>query len=167
MVYRRLNGLVEVLLVHPGGPFWSKKDTWSIPKGETEQNEDLQSAAKREFKEEVGLEPPKGSLYELGQSKQGSGKINHIWAVEGDLDINKFVCTSTFTIEWPPKSGVQQVFPENDRAAWHSLGDAKQKLFKAQHLFIDRLATQLNVDLLKAEAAPTQPHLPSQQETLF
>lgn len=136
-----------MLLVHPAGPFWAKKDTWSIPKGETDENEELMAAAKREFMEEVGIEPPAGPYHDLGISKQGSVKINYIWTTKGDLDIGKFECNSMFTMEWPPKSGNQQSFPENDRAAWFELLDAKQKVYVAQRVFIDRLADHLNVDI--------------------
>ena len=146
LVFRRTVSAVEVLLVHPGGPFWAKKDSWSIPKGELETDEDLFSGAAREFEEEVGIKPPAGKQLELGEFKQGSAKTNHIWAVEGEVDLKDFKC-NTFIMEWPPKSGVEQEFPENDRAAWFDLGTARRKLFKGQVIFIDRLAEQLNVEV--------------------
>ena len=158
LIYRKKNGGTEVLLTHPAGPFWAKKDTWSIPKGETDEGDDLMSAAKREFKEEVGSEPPKGQFHDLGQSKQGD-KINYIWAVEGDFDVSRFVCTSTFTMEWPPKSGQQQSFPENDRAQWFNLSEAKKKVYKAQIVFIDRLAQMLDINLQDDPSAPAQSSL--------
>jgi len=144
LVFRKVNGAAEVLLVHPGGPFWAKKDSWSIPKGELEADEELLSGARREFEEEVGFPPPKGELIDLGESKQSGGKINFIWAVEGDVDLKNFQ-SNNFTMEWPPKSGQQQEFPENDRAAWYDLTTARSKLFKAQASFIDKLAEALNV----------------------
>lgn len=155
LVYRRGKNGVEVFLTHPAGPFWAKKDTWSIPKGELDDGEDHLVAARREFIEETSLEPPEGEYIELGEAKQGSSKVNHIWAIEGDLDPAKFVCTSTFTLEWPPKSGNIQEFPENDRAAWFDIATSKQKLFKAQVEFIDRLIQKLSLDeeTVTAEAA--------------
>ncbi len=145
MFRRQANG-VEVFLVHPGGPFWGKKDVWSIPKGELDGEEDHLQAAKREFGEETGLKLPVGKLISLGEGKQ-PGKINYIWAVEGDLDVNAFHCSSTFAMDWPPNSGQQQEFPENDRAAWMNMATAKQKLFQAQTIFIDRLAEHLGTTL--------------------
>lgn len=158
LVYRKKNGTAEVLLTHPGGPFWAKKDTWSIPKGETDEGEDLISAAKREFEEEMGSNPPENQFHDLGQSRQGD-KINYIWAVEGDFDITRFVCTSTVTMEWPPKSGQQQSFPENDRAQWFSLGEAKKKVYKSQTVFIERMAEMLEVKIPDDQLPPTQPSL--------
>jgi predicted NUDIX family NTP pyrophosphohydrolase len=146
LVYRKHGSTVEVLLVHPGGPLWAKKDMWSIPKGETEAGEDLQMAAAREFKEELGFEPPSDLHIELGHAKQNSSKIIYVWAIEGDPDLSGFV-SNTFSMEWPPKSGKQQEFPENDRVAWWPLSEAKQKVFKAQQSFLDRLAEQLHVEL--------------------
>jgi predicted NUDIX family NTP pyrophosphohydrolase len=158
LIYRKKNGTAEVLLTHPGGPFWANKDTWSVPKGETDEGEALMTAAKREFKEETGSDPPDGEYKDLGQSKQGD-KINYIWAVEGDFDVSRFVCTSTFTVEWPPKSGRQQSFPENDRAQWFSLNEAKKKVYKAQYVFIDRLAEMLEVNIHEDTVPPVQPSL--------
>ncbi len=140
LVYRRGDERLEVLLTHPGGPFWAGKDTWSIPKGEVESGETKQDAMKREFCEETGFEVPVGELLNLGQAKQGKDKINYIWAVAGDTDLSRFKCRSTFTLEWPPKSNKLLEFPENDRAAWFSIEMAKEKLFKYQIVFVDRLA---------------------------
>lgn len=146
LVFRRKENIVEVLLAHPGGPFWAKKDQWSIPKGELEDNEDHEAAARREFKEELGFEAPQGELIDLGTLK-ATNKINQIWAVEGDPDLKQFAPESTVTMEWPPRSGQKQEFPESDRIAWFSLFKAKQKLFKNQAEFIDRLAEKLGVSI--------------------
>ena len=146
LVFHRQGGKVEVLLAHPGGPFWAKKDKWTVPKGELEPDEDLLTGAAREFEEEVGVKPPTGERLELGEFKQGSAKVNHIWAIEGDVDLRAFK-SNTFSMEWPPKSGVQQEFAENDRAAWFDLATARRKLFTAQGVFIDRLAELLDVTL--------------------
>jgi predicted NUDIX family NTP pyrophosphohydrolase len=156
LVFRRQAGAVEVLLVHPGGPFWAKKDTWSIPKGELEADEEPLSAAAREFAEEVGFPAPAGQLLSLGEAKQ-SGKLNSIWAVEGDADLKQFK-SNTFAMEWPPKSGQQAEFPENDRAAWFDLATAQIKLFKYQTVFLDRLAEALKVTIA-AKIAPEQQSL--------
>ncbi len=146
LVYRQKNDFTEVLLVHPGGPFWAKKDVWSIPKGELDQGEDHLTAAKREFEEELGVMPPQGKLIDLDTTKQ-SGKINHIWAVEGNIDLKTLHFGSIVKLEWPPRSGKQIEFPENDRAKWFDLVTAKAKLFKAQVEFIDRLAEKLGVTI--------------------
>ncbi len=146
LVYRRQGKSVEVFLAHPGGPFWAKKDAWSIPKGEVDGDEDLITTAKREFKEELGVDAPGGELLELGSIKAG-GKINYIWAVEGDIDLKTLHFGSPVKMEWPPKSGEHIEFPENDRAKWFDLVTAKSKLFKNQKEFIDRLAEKLNVSV--------------------
>ena|SRR5665213_335112 len=146
LVFRKASGGLEVLLVHPGGPFWAKKDKWTIPKGELEPDEDLLTGAAREFEEEVGVKPPTGERLELGKSKQGSAKTNYIWAIEGEVDLKVFK-SNTFSMEWPPKSGIQQEFVENDRAAWFDLATARRKLFTAQAVFIDRLAELLDLAL--------------------
>ncbi|HVS58162.1 MAG TPA: NUDIX domain-containing protein [Candidatus Saccharimonadales bacterium] len=150
LIFRRNNDRVEVLLTHPGGPFWAKKDVWSIPKGEVDEGESLEQALVREFKEETGFDIPPGERIDLGTFAQGTRKTNHIWAVEGDVDVSKFVCESTFTTEWPPKSGQKQAFPENDRAAWFELNVAKQKVFDAQRVFVDRLAAHLGLNLVES-----------------
>jgi len=146
LVFRRTNDIPEVLLAHPAGPFWSKRDSWSIPKGELDDDEDHLAAAEREFIEEVGLDIPEGPLIDLGVVKQSNDKFNYIWAVEGDPDLANFY-SEPFTMEWPPKSGVMQEFPEMDKVAWFELAVAKQKLFKNQIEFIDRLATHLQIEL--------------------
>lgn len=152
LVYRlKDNKDVQILLVHPGGPQWAKKDehAWSIPKGEVEEDEDMLVAAGREFEEEIGLQAPKGELRELGNAKVSGGKSNYIWAVEGDLDVST-IKSNKLTMEWPPKSGKQIEIPEVDRAEWISLGQAKFKLHKGQAVFVDRLQEllkQLNPDI--------------------
>jgi predicted NUDIX family NTP pyrophosphohydrolase len=141
----RLNGdEPEVLLVHPGGPFWTKKDqgAWSIPKGEHDDGEDPQACARREFQEETGTELPPGALEELGTVRQKSGKYVSAWAAEGDLDAEA-ITSNTFELEWPPRSGKTQAFPEIDRAGWFGLAEARAKLNPAQTAFLDRLAALL------------------------
>jgi predicted NUDIX family NTP pyrophosphohydrolase len=158
LLYRRRGSEIEVLLGHPGGPFWAKKDAgaWSIPKGEIEDNEDLIEAAKREFSEELGHAAPKGPYVELGSWKRKDGKQIYIWATEGDFDVSH-ITSNTVTIEWPPKSGKNLEFPEIDRAAWISLTDAPMKLHKGQDVFMERLAGQLQIEL---------PLVPEQQSLL-
>jgi predicted NUDIX family NTP pyrophosphohydrolase len=143
LVFRRSSKAVEVLLVHPAGPIWGYKDVWSIPKGELDGDEDHLTAARREFLEELSMPPPDGELIELGQSRQSSGKVNFIWAIEGDLDLTNFA-SNTFTMVWPPRSGITAEFPENDRAEWFDIATAKQKVFPDQIVFFDRLAAHLN-----------------------
>lgn len=155
LVYRQKGDGIEVLLLHLAGPFWAKKDVWSIPKGELDDNEDHIKAAKREFEEELGIKPPKGELLDLGTAKQGK-KMNYIWAVEGDIDIKDCKFESMFTMEWPPKSGQQQEFPENDRAGWFDLASAKTKLFPAQIVFIDRLTEKLGVKTTGADGPTSE-----------
>ena len=137
-------GASEVLLVHPGGPFWSRKDAgaWSIPKGEVEDGEGPQAAALREFAEETGTTLPGGALQPLGSVKLKSGKVVHAFAVEGDLDPEAIV-SSTFELEWPPRSGRISTFPEVDRAGWFGLAEARVKLNPAQAAFVDRLEALL------------------------
>jgi predicted NUDIX family NTP pyrophosphohydrolase len=145
-VARRSAGIVlyrkalEVLLVHPGGPFFAKKDAgvWSIPKGEYEDGDDPLACALREFEEELGTPLQADSPIELGTIVQRGGKRVIAWAVEGDLDPST-AHSNTFTMEWPPRSGVQREFPEVDRAAWFSVDDAREKLVPAQVELIDRL----------------------------
>jgi predicted NUDIX family NTP pyrophosphohydrolase len=139
LMYRRRQGIVEVLLAHMGGPFWAKKDlgAWSIPKGEFEPDEAPLDAAKREFEEETSLSVT-GEFTPLTPIKQSGGKIVHIWAVEGDCDASA-IKSNTFMIEWPPRSGRQQEFPEIDCAEWFSLDDAKEKVTKGQRGFIEEL----------------------------
>jgi predicted NUDIX family NTP pyrophosphohydrolase len=160
LLYRTKNSIVEVLLVHPGGPFWAKKDqgAWSIPKGEFTDSEEPLVAAKREFREELGQPAPKGTYIELGQAKQSGGKVVFAWAYESDLNISS-IHSNTFTMEWPPRSGKQQEFPEVDKAAWVSLDQAAQKLVKGQVPLLETLADKLG----KAVAPKTPPI----QESLF
>ncbi len=140
LMYRRRRRILEVFLVHPGGPFWSKKDAgaWSIPKGEYAAGEDPFEVAKREFREETGFEAS-GGFFPLTPRKQPSGKIITAWAFEGDCDASA-VKSNTFSMEWPPRSGRQQEFPEVDRAGWFTLPDAKQKIIKGQSGFIEELS---------------------------
>jgi predicted NUDIX family NTP pyrophosphohydrolase len=146
LLFRRTAGGVEVFLVHPGGPFWNGKDAaaWSIPKGEPGEDEALLSAAQREFAEETGLSLPKGEPLALDPVKQPSGKIVHAWALEGDADPSA-VTSNSFTLEWPPRSGRREAFPEIDRAQWYSLSEARAKLHKGQVPLLDQLEAMLNV----------------------
>ncbi len=132
LLYRFRAGVLEVFLIHPGGPFWEKKDlgAWSIPKGELDEGEDAFEAARREFEEETGFRP-EGIFLELTPVRQRSGKIVHAWAVEGDCD-SRAVRSNTFTMEWPPRSGRQQEFPEVDRAGWFTVDLAKEKILEGQ-----------------------------------
>jgi predicted NUDIX family NTP pyrophosphohydrolase len=132
LMYRVRDGELEFLLVHPGGPFWQRKDAgaWTVPKGEVEPGEDLLAAARREFEEELGFQPH-GSFVELAPVQQKGGKIIHAWAFEGDYDPAK-IKSNSFTMEWPPRSGRTQEFPEIDRAAFFKLTEAKEKINPAQ-----------------------------------
>jgi predicted NUDIX family NTP pyrophosphohydrolase len=132
LLYRFRNGIVEVFLVHPGGPFWEKKDlgVWSIPKGEIDEGEDPLVAARREFEEETGFRPD-GIFRELTPVRQRSGKIVHAWAVPGDCD-PAAIRSNTFTMEWPPHSGRQQEIPEVDRGGWFAVDLAKEKILDGQ-----------------------------------
>jgi predicted NUDIX family NTP pyrophosphohydrolase len=131
-MYRRRGDGVEVLLVHPGGPFWAKKDhaAWSIPKGLADEGEDTEAAARREFAEETGV-APEGSLTPLGEFRQSGGKVVVAFGLEGDLDPAGIV-SNTFEMEWPPGSGRRQQFPEVDRAAWFTPEEAEPRLHKGQ-----------------------------------
>jgi predicted NUDIX family NTP pyrophosphohydrolase len=141
---RRRDGEPEVLLVHPGGPYWEKKDlgAWSIPKGEYDHAEDPRACALREFEEELGARPPEGELAALGTAQQSGGKVVTAWAVEGDLD-PATARSNTFTLEWPPRSGVMREFPEVDRVDWFTLGEARERINPAQAVFLDRLREEL------------------------
>ncbi|TFV44378.1 NUDIX domain-containing protein [Blastococcus sp. TF02A_35] len=141
LLYRRTDTGVEVLLGHMGGPFWAKKDdgAWSVPKGEHHPDEDAEAAARREFAEELGSPAP-AQLHPLGEVK--GRKLLAVWAGEGNLDADA-VTSNTFEIEWPPRSGRLQQFPEIDRAAWFDLDTARTKVVKAQLPFLDRLAAHL------------------------
>lgn len=139
LMYRMVGRDVAVLLVHPGGPFWARKDlgAWSIPKGEYPEGEDPLAAAQREFAEETGAHP-QGELRPLGEIVQAGGKRVVAWAVEGDFDPAALVSNS-FELEWPPRSGRKARFPEVDRADWFSPTVARQKILASQRVFIDRL----------------------------
>lgn len=146
LMYRKRNQSIQVLLIHPGGPFWAKKDlgAWSMPKGEFGQEEDGLKAARREFEEETGSLPT-GRFFRLGAVKQPSGKVIHAWAFEGDLDAKK-IKSNTFSLEWPPQSGKQQEFPEADRAEWFDIDLAREKITRGQLEFIDELLRILESD---------------------
>jgi predicted NUDIX family NTP pyrophosphohydrolase len=144
LLYRRKNDQLEVLLVHSGGPFWAKKDlgAWSIPKGEYE-NEEALAAAKREFEEETGF-PVAGKALALSQQKQKGGKVINAWAVEGDLNTDE-VRSNRFEMEWPPRSGKKQQFPEIDRAEWFPAETALKKINAGQAAFIGELIEMLGL----------------------
>ena len=143
LLYRKAaDGGFEFLLVHPGGPFWRNKDdgAWSIPKGEFADDEDPLKAAQREFKEELGVSAPQGKYIQLKPIKQKAGKVVHAWAVEGDFDPPR-LRSNSFSLEWPPKSGKIQQFPEVDRAAWFSPEVARRKILAGQLPLIDQTLT--------------------------
>ncbi|HJN11105.1 MAG TPA: NUDIX domain-containing protein [Pirellulaceae bacterium] len=144
LMYRIDDGKLQVLLAHPGGPFFQNKDegAWSIPKGEIEPDEDLLEAAQREFREETGV-VPNGPFAALKTVEQKGGKIVHAWAFEGDCDPSAIV-SNTFTMEWPPKSGQQKEFPEIDRAEFFDVATAKRKINAAQASLIDELEELLS-----------------------
>jgi predicted NUDIX family NTP pyrophosphohydrolase len=146
-MFRRKPDQLEVLLVHPGGPFFRKKDSgaWTIPKGEAAEGEDLMNRAKVEFKEELGIHPAEPANWiELGTIKQKGGKTVHAWALEGDLPGDFALLSNTFSMEWPPRSGQTQEFPEIDRAEFFPIELAKEKINQAQIEFLDRLVEHLN-----------------------
>jgi predicted NUDIX family NTP pyrophosphohydrolase len=140
LVWRGSGEAREVLLVHPGGPFWARRDAgaWSIPKGEVDASEEPLAAALREFAEELGSPPPDGEPVGLGSVRQKNRKEVHAWALEGDLDATA-AHSNTFTMEWPPRSGQTAEFPEVDRAEWFTVAAAREKLIPAQAAFLDRL----------------------------
>ena len=144
LLYRREGGQLQFFLVHPGGPFYKKKDggAWTIPKGEFDENEDAFDAAKREFLEETGQKID-GRFIGLDSVKLKSGKTIYAWAVEGDID-HEIISSNTFEMEWPPKSGRLQSFPEIDRAAWFGWEEARLKINNAQAGFLDKLAEVLD-----------------------
>jgi predicted NUDIX family NTP pyrophosphohydrolase len=148
-MFRRRSGQLEFLLVHPGGPFWARKDdgVWTIPKGEAAPEEDLLSRAQREFEEELGVRPT-GEWLPLGSVKQRGGKTVHAWAVEGDLPEAFELRSNVFEMEWPPRSGKRATFPEVDRAEFFDEETARKKINAAQQAFVDRL-----LDLLRTETA--------------
>ena len=147
LLFRRRQQVLELLLVHPGGPFWARKDegSWSIPKGLYEEGEDALVAAKREFYEETGCAPD-GQFIDLGTFKQPSGKHVTAWALEGEFDLALFK-SNTFSMEWPPKSGRSEEFPEADRADWFAPQDALRKISKGQVAIIEALLAKLKVPL--------------------
>jgi predicted NUDIX family NTP pyrophosphohydrolase len=140
LLYRIADGAVEVLLAHPGGPFWAKKDdgAWSIPKGEYAEGDDPWTAARREFEEELGKQPPDGPRIDFPPLRQPSGKIITAYAVRGDLNLDGAV-SNTFTLEWPKGSGNVREYPEIDRADWFSVDAARSKLLKGQRPLLDQL----------------------------
>jgi predicted NUDIX family NTP pyrophosphohydrolase len=148
LLYRRRDGRLEVLLGHLGGPYVTRRDAgaWSIPKGEYEADEAPFDAARREFAEELGVPAPvDGAPAHLGTIRQQNGKLVTAWAIEGDLDVSAVV-SNTFEIEWPPRSGRRQSFPEIDRAEWFGLDAARTKMIRGQDALLDRLAEHVRVD---------------------
>jgi len=143
LLYRAHGGVVEVLIAHPGGPFWARKDdgAWSIPKGEYDDGDDPWVAAQREFSEEIGLPVPAGPRIDFGALKQPSGKVVTVFAVRADLDVTD-ARSNTFELEWPKGSGRMQEFPEVDRVGWFPVARARAKLLKGQRAFLDRLMGQ-------------------------
>jgi predicted NUDIX family NTP pyrophosphohydrolase len=146
LVYRRAPDGLQVFLVHPGGPFWAKKDlgAWSIPKGEFEEAEDGLTAARREFLEEIGQEID-GKFIELTPIRQPGRKMVYAWAIEGDVDADN-VKSNEFELEWPPKSGRKQRFPEVDRGAWFALDEARSRIMTAQQPLLEELAVLLGTE---------------------
>jgi predicted NUDIX family NTP pyrophosphohydrolase len=149
LLFRRSGGEAEFLLVHPGGPFWAKKDAgaWSIPKGQIEDEEEPRACAIRELEEELGEAPELDpeQLIELGSIRQRAGKVVEAWAAEADFDPASLT-SNTFAMEWPPRSGKQQEFPEVDLADWFDLERAREKILPAQAEFLDRLLERLGFD---------------------
>jgi predicted NUDIX family NTP pyrophosphohydrolase len=145
LLHRLRSGTLEVFLVHPGGPFWRGKDAgaWSIPKGEVEEGDDLLKTAQREFEEETGSRVS-GEFFALTPLKQKSGKVVHAWALSGDIDASS-VRSNTFSMEWPPRSGRQQEFPEVDRGAWFTIAVAREKILPGQRGFLDQLQEHISV----------------------
>lgn len=139
LVFKKIKDGLGILLVHPGGPFWSKKDlnSWSVPKGEFDENEEAFDAARREFKEETGF-IPEGEFIRLEPVKQAGGKLVYTWAVEGDIDVS-MIKSNLFKMEWPPKSGKFKEFPEIDRAEWFPIETAKTKIIKGQIPILENL----------------------------
>ena len=153
LLYKRVGDELKVLLVHPGGPFWAKKDAgaWSIPKGEYAEGEEPFAVAVREFEEETGVRPA-GDVRALGEVKQAGGKVVTAWAIEGDFD-PAALKSNRFELEWPPRSGRRQSFPEVDRAAWFDLDEAREKILSGQRALIDRLGAALKAGSLFFESS--------------
>lgn len=160
LLYRRITGRTEVMIAHQGGPFWAHKDkgAWTIPKGEFPEEEAALDAAAREFEEEIGQTVPTAALVPLGQHKITSGKIIHIWTAEFDMNVDT-IHSNTFEIEWPPKSGTMESFPECDRANWFTIPKARMKITKGQVIFLDRLEELLGVPSNREPERPTQTSL--------
>jgi predicted NUDIX family NTP pyrophosphohydrolase len=139
-LYRRTGPELEVLLVHPGGPLWARRDAgvWSIPKGEYSDDEEPEAAARREFTEELGAPVPAGELIDLGEVRQPGGKLVRAWAAAGDLDAGQ-VRSNTFALEWPPRSGRVREYPEVDRAGWFTLEQARERINSGQVPLLERL----------------------------
>lgn len=165
LLYRMTDGILEVLLVHPGGPLWAKKDVgaWSIPKGEFDETEDPFEAALREYREEVG-QAINGKMIQLSPIKQKSGKVVYAWAAEGNID-PKSIKSNTFELEWPPRSGKKQRVPEIDKAEWFSVPTAKTKINKSQSALIDELITRLNLSPSQIRDKPNKGSVAQQQDT--
>jgi predicted NUDIX family NTP pyrophosphohydrolase len=147
LLYRDAGDVPHVLLVHPGGPLWARRDAgaWSIPKGEYVGDEDPLAAARREFQEELGVAPPEGPAEDLGEIRQRSGKHVHAWALPGEVDVSALE-SNTFELEWPPRSGKKIEVPEVDRAQWFPLDVAREKINPGQLPLLDRLERMLESD---------------------
>ena len=145
ILFRAAAKELQILLVHPGGPFWKNKDegAWSIPKGEYDEGDDPLAVARREFEEELGAPPPEGTYVPLGELRQSGGKLVTAFAIEGDFD-PAILNSNRFEIEWPPRSGKRASFPEVDRAEWFAILDARKKTLVSQLPFIDRLSKSLD-----------------------
>jgi predicted NUDIX family NTP pyrophosphohydrolase len=159
LLYRIISGgAIEVLIAHPGGPFWARKDdaAWSVPKGEYQTDENPLQAAYREFEEEVGLAVPEGRPVFLGERRQPGGKRVSVWALEGDLDITHS-SSNTFELEWPRGSGKIRAFPEVDRVEWMSIGLAERKLVRGQAPFLLSLREVLGLGVEQTDAGSTTP----------
>jgi predicted NUDIX family NTP pyrophosphohydrolase len=148
LLYRKVPKGIELLLVHPGGPFWAKKDkgAWTVPKGEYTDAEEALDAAKREFQEETGQPLPEGEYLDLDTIKNKSGKVIHVWAAEGDMNPTQ-LNSNSFMVEWPPRSGKEQEFKEVDKAGWFTPEKALEKLHPAQAPFIARLVQALGLEI--------------------
>jgi predicted NUDIX family NTP pyrophosphohydrolase len=147
LIHRTTARGTEVLLVHPGGPYWARRDAaaWSVPKGECAPGEDPRAVADREFAEEIGSPPPQGEGVFLGRRRQSGGKLVLVWALPGDLDVST-VQSNTFEMEWPPRSGELRSFPEVDRAGWFTIDEARTKLHAGQVPFLDDLLAVVGAD---------------------